>query len=624
MPDRLFDHPWGLGLLAALPVVLWLHLRRRRPRRVAVPSLVPWLGVAPSIPPRRRKVPPAVLLAVHLAIAAALALAAAGPRAGGAGPGALDRAVVIDVTTSMAAAGRWSAAVARVGEVLDDTRGAITLVTLEARPRVLVARDGDGRAARAALRRLVPGGVGADAAAALALAAAAAGPTAEVVVVTDGAGDPPPGLGAARWVHVGAPVDNVAVLTAAARLEAGETRLFARVANLGAADRGVPIALMVDGRAVDRRTVTVAASGTFETVWTLPAGARTAEVRLEAGDALPDDDVAAVPLEGAVRRIQLVGASDAMARALSALPGARLERMGAGTFHADGSVPVTVFVRHVPERLPPGGVVLVDPPPGRVFTARATNAEGRVDAAGDHPLVAGLDLAGVVLTGLSDPEVPSWAEPVIRAGDATAAFAGVFGASRLVVLAFDPDAGALAERLAFPIFVARAVAWAAPDLPPPVVSAGAAVQLAAAPMVVGLPDGATVHARGWFDTTRRPGLYTVSPAGAGSGATTRFAVQAGDPAESDLRQPLPEGAAPPAASSGPLGRALWPWLAGLALAVLLAEGAWRGGAWRGGPSPMAVRGRRWGTASRAAGAGAASVRRPRPEDAEPPARGGAP
>lgn len=580
--DALFDRPWGLVLLAALPVIVWLHLRRRRPRSVLVPSLAPWLRLTPPIPPRRRRVPPAVLLAVHLAIAAALAVAAAGPRLPGVAGGAVDRAVVVDVTTSMTAAGRWAAAAARARSLLDGTRGAATLVTLEARPRVLAARDRDGRAARAALDRLQPGGVGADAAAALALAAAAAGPAAEIVVVTDGGSPLPPGVPAARWEVVGAPADNVAVLTAAVGLAAGEARLFARLANFGAAARDVPLRLTVDGRPVDDRTVAVAGAGTFDTVWTLPAGATTAEVRIAPRDALSDDDTAAVPLEGSARRIQLVGESNAVARALAALPGARLERAGSGTFHADGSVPVSVFVRHVPERLPPGGVVLVDPPPGRVFTARAAGAEGRIVGAGGHPLVAGLDLEGVTLAGLSDPAVPAWAEPVLRAGDLTAAFAGVFGTSRLVVLAFDPDAGALADRLAFPIFIARVVAWAAPDPTPAVVAAGLPICLPPAPAVVQIPGGTTARVRGIVEDTRRPGLYAVAPAGAGGGPSTRFAVQAGDPVESDLRRTSRPGDAPAAAETSAPGRAAWPWLAGLALALFMAEGAWRGGIAFGG------------------------------------------
>lgn len=532
--------PAGLAFLLALPVIAWLHLRRRRPRRVLVPSLTPWLVLVPSAPPRRRRVPPTVLLLLHLSAAACLALALAGPTVGGAPDGVVDRAIVLDVSSSMGAGDRWAEALARARSLAGAARGAVSLVTLEARPRVLAARDIDGRAVGAALGDLAPGGEGGTGAAtdeALALARAAAGPGADIVVVTDG-GIPAPSLGlpAARWELVGGPLDNLAVVDAAARSAGGETRLFARLASFGERPAQAPLRLLVDGREIDRRTVDLAPGGTFETVWTLPVGARTAELRVEAGDALLADNAASVPIARAGRQLQISGDSAAVARALNAIPGAEIERVGLGTYHADGSMPLSVFAGEVPEVLPPGGVLLVNPPPGRLFAGRAEDASARIAAPGEHPLVAGLDLTGVEIEGLTDPALPDWAEPVLQADGMTAVFAGTWGDSRVVVLAFDPDRGGIADRLAFPLLVARAIEWAAPEAAP---------------------------------------------------AT----VLAGDLAESDLRRRIDPGAIQSSDSEAHLapataydlgGKALWPWFAGLALGIVLLEGAWRARLARGG------------------------------------------
>jgi hypothetical protein len=536
MPDSFslsLATPAGLAFLLALPVIAWLHLRRRRPRRMLVPSLTPWLVLAPSAPPRRRRVPPTVLLLLHLSAAACLALALAGPTVGGSPDAAADRAIVVDVSSSMAAGDRWAEALARVRALAGAARGAVSLVTLEARPRVLAARDIDGRAVGAALGDLTPGGPGGTGAAtdeALALARAAAGPGADIVVVTDGAVPPPsPGLPAARWEIIGTPLDNLAVVDAAARTAGGETRLFARLASFGERAARAPLRLLVDGREIDRRTVDLAPGGTFETVWTLPAGARTAEVRVDAGDALLADNAASLPIERAGRRMQLSGDSAAVARALNAIPGAEIERVGLGNYHADGSVPLSVFAGAVPEVMPPGGVLLVNPPSGRLFAGRFEDASARIAAPGEHPLVAGLDLTGVAIEGLTDPELPDWAEPVLQADGMTAVFAGNFGESRVVAFAFDPDRGGIAERLAFPLLVARAIEWAAPEA----------------------------------------ALATVL---------------AGDLAESDLRRRIDPGAIiapdtqarPAPATLRDLGeRSLWPWFASFALGLVLLECVWR-------------------------------------------------
>lgn len=602
MPDLAFAAPAGLAAFLALPIILWLHLRRRRPRRILVPSLAPWLVLVPAAPPRRRRIPPTLLLALHLSAATALALALARPTLGRGAAAAVDRAVILDLTTSMGAEGRWPEALVRARALLDGTRGAATLVTLEPRPRVLVARAVDGRSAQEALDRLAPGGSGAATDEALAMAAAVAGPEAELVVVSDGGAPPPgPAAPAARWEQVGRATDNLAILTAAARAAGGETRLFARLASFAGAPAEAPLLLRVDGRDWDQQQVRLAPGASFETVWTLPPGARTAELELRAGDALPADDRAVVPLDPVGPRIQLVGDSAVLRRALAALPDASLGRAGLGDFRADGSVDLSVFAGALPERLPPGGVLVFDAPPGRLFAGQAGGGSARLGPAGAHPLVAGLDLAGATLADVAAVALPDWAEPVMVDEEGRPlVFAGSFGDSRIVVFAFDPDAGDLARRLAFPLLLARAADWAAPALPADTLAAGAGLALPAAELYVRLPDGRERRATGFFDDTRQPGLYQVRPLVA-EGGGRRFAVHAGDPRESDLRgmrieagagdrsagerdpSGFGESPAPGGQTLGSLGDASapasrverWPWLAAIALAIVLAEGVWR-------------------------------------------------
>ncbi|MFN2114924.1 MAG: hypothetical protein ACK2T6_04350, partial [Anaerolineae bacterium] len=80
-----------------------------------------------------------------------------------------------------------------------------------------------------------------------------------------------------------------------------------------------------------------------------------------------------------------------------------------------------------------------------------------------------------------------------------------------------------------------------------------------------------------FENTSRTGLYSATSTRGSEPRQIRFAVTAGDAAESDLRVP----AAPISAvgRAGGVGdtpeRPLWPWLLVAALVVALAESVWR-------------------------------------------------
>jgi hypothetical protein len=572
-----FTYPAALAFLAAVPFILWLHLRRRQARQVVVPSVIPWLVLRAARPPGRRRPPRSLLLALQVAAATAFALALAGPTWPSPAAEAGNRVVILDATTSMTAAGVWPAALARAGALLEATRGEASLVTLAPRPRALVVRAAGSAAARLALARLVPGGTGAATDEALALAAAVA-PGAEIVVVSDGRVPAPgPGAPAARWELVGAPADNVAVVTAAARRLAGETRLFARLANFGRAAVHVPLALVLDRREWDRRVVELAPGATHEAVWSLPAGARQAEVRLTSADALAADDVASVPLDDRPVRVQWVGESSAVGRALAADPALVVTHPGLGTYRGDGSVDVTVFVGAVPDPLPAGGVVIVHPSAGGPLGVRPTGGAVVVDAVGDDPLVAGLDLTGTTLADVAELAPAPWLAPVPGAGDHALAYVGARPEGAVVVLPFNPDGGDVARRLAFPILVSRAVALATGARIEPVVPAGVAEPLpGTTSWMVTDPAGARRTATGHFDDTALPGLYQVERP-AGIEARSTFAVVSGDLTESNLRAPVARSAPGPRSAGQPGRVPLWPWLAGAGLVCAVAEGLVRAG-----------------------------------------------
>jgi hypothetical protein len=250
--------------------------------------------------------------------------------------------------------------------------------------------------------------------------------------------------------------------------------------------------------------------------------------------------------------------------------------VGQATFHTDGSVDASIFVGAVPPAPPPGGVVIIHPPASAALGVKEAGDAVSIDTLGDHPLARGLDLSGLTLPGVPAVDLPAWATPVLVADGRVLAYAGRWEDSPTLVLLVDPDAGGLDRRLAFPLLVARAIEAVAGPPPAAVVPAGAAVRSPPGSgwRLVG-PGGRTVAAPGTADDTGQPGLYDFAADRAPAG-DWRFGVLAGDAQESDLSAaPLGGGAAPPGPALGLAGLPWWPFLAGLALGLILLELALR-------------------------------------------------
>jgi hypothetical protein len=157
---------------------------------------------------------------------------------------------------------------------------------------------------------------------------------------------------------------------------------------------------------------------------------------------------------------------------------------------------------------------------------------------------------------------------------------------RLAALTFDLHASDLPLHVAFPILTANLVDWLMPSGPaaaPAQVRPGEPVPISLDPQAAGDvwvvdPAGArhpVERAAGapTFASTERLGLYRVEDA---SGAVlAHFAVNLFDGAESNIapRDTIQVGRAEVVSASGdrPARQALWPWCAGVALAVLAFE-----------------------------------------------------
>jgi Ca-activated chloride channel homolog len=611
-----FLAPLGLLALLALPLIVVLHMLRERRRRVVVPSLLLWQLLPQRQAARRRRRPPlSLLLLLHLLAAALLGLALAQPQWSLAlFGGERHTVVVIDSSTSMAAPGpglagtRLDAARAQARQLVSGMapEETLTLIATSPSPRLLESAGPEGAARLlVALDALRAAGTGSDLAGALTLAETAlqGRPGARVLVLSDAA-LPQSQLDAlaarsaavpVEWRNLGGELDNRAVVTLAARPRgtSGLTQVYARVVNYGATPVRTVLRLFGDEALIDTRPVTLGPRGEVELTWSVPRGVTLLRAELDGNDGLPADDTAQLSLAQTrpVRTLLVTAQPAALERALRAVPGLTLNTLDPAAYPgnpAADAADLTIFDGYLPAVWPTGGVLVINPPAGSPLLAVGASSVAQGDLRADPArpaLLDGLSLESVDFGPLRELEPPPWASTLLAQGDQPLILRGRNETSEVAIWAFDLGQGNLTTRLAFPLLAARTVRDLTPPPLPGAALLGETLTLRPDPRAlrveVGAPDGNVTVLRpspgeDLLLSLDQPGLYTLAEHGEGRTLFSgRLGVNAGASLESDLgSRSLPSTSSPaaaPALAEGDMTRPLWPWLAILALVVMLIE-----------------------------------------------------
>jgi hypothetical protein len=547
----------------------------------------------------------------------------------------LDGSTSMTATTGDPAVSRWESArretLARLAPLREGDVATVTV--MGTRPVTLTATDGASLIAlreRLATMNL-PGGR-ADLDASLTLAGDLFLPNLDrqVVVISDGAVT----ADAAVVAAVDAPVElviagdaeseagraNLAVTDISARPSpdgGGTAGLYSSVVNFGPQRLAVPVSLLAEGLEIGRSEVTLEPNGGAAPLrWLLPPGVTELTVRVEAADVLPDDNVARLlPGDTATATIapRILLVSDlpgGLARALMAIdnvqvviePGDNLAAIAAGGYD------LVIFDRTAPpvETLAQieTASLWVGPPVGGPFATTESVADPRVSRvrAGDS-LLDGVDLSGVTFGPTPVFTLAAGDEEIVGAVDGPLLYRTEMNGQPAVVMTFDPELSNLPKRVAFPVLIANLVAALAPDGIPAAIPLGEPLvyepRAAAATVHVASPSGATtllalppappeaeesaarepVSRQVVYTDTGASGAYTVTEQDAFGVdlGSTRFVVNAGHPRESDLRGNPNLARVLATATGGDVAAArqervdLWPLLALLALAVIVAE-----------------------------------------------------
>lgn len=613
-----FIAPAALALaVLAVPIIAMYILKMRRPARV-VPSTFLWEPVLRDMQANApwQRLRANLLLLLQLLALAALVLALARPFVLRAAAAQGDVVAVLDGSALMQATdvapSRFAAAKARIGALIDGlgSSDVMSIVLMARHAQVLIAQSADRSALHAALDAAAPTDESPDPSAALSVATALArgGRHSSIFVYTakdDPAVSIPTGLPATTHViPLGGTLRDLGIVSfAATRADDGTISVLTRVANLGqraaASDVQIDAATGDPARLswrdqVDLHPISLA-PGASTTVYTLrlPGDIVAVRAHLTGGDDLAADDAAAAVVDApAPRRVLLDTPGNPFLRqALALAPRVTLDTITPDQYspaRARGA-DLVVFDTVLPAALPGAPVLAVAPPvtttsPLGLAVAHAIPATGL--QAGDDPagLLRYAGVNQVAVNQASPLSVPrSWAYAVLRTRGQAVMVAGQNGTRREAVLGFGLYNTDWALQVGFPIFIQNLLAWLAPPLAAPtgIYRPGDAVPLSASPGASALsvidPSGRRTRVAPPFPAqtfveTAQPGFYTVEEQTPAGTRRALFAVNAFPlPPSGGASAASVSGAAAPSAGKAQVPLELAPFVAAVALLVLMSE-----------------------------------------------------
>ncbi|MGE3269773.1 MAG: BatA and WFA domain-containing protein, partial [Chloroflexota bacterium] len=491
-----FLAPLGLALGVLIPVLILFYLLKVRRQEFEVGSTYLWQDLLRDLAAHEpwQRFHWSILLALQLLLVGLLVFAIARPFYVAQAEEVVHAVLVLDAGASMQATdvdpNRFEAAKRAAKETVrnmaEGSRGTVILAADQ--PRVLAPSTTD----RAALDRAIDSAQvtygRTDIGQALALASSLGSGTAasdgsrarlRVFLYTDGAFPSVSGTEAdnldIRLVQVGASSQNQGITALSARadpLNANQYQVFARVRNYADAEYRGTLSLVVDGNLSESREVTLPADGSdpasAEYVFSdLPIGARTVEARLDGTDVYPVDNSAYTVLDvGRRSEILLVSNGNVfLEKVLSLLPAGEVSRVQPRRYLAVDvdEYDVVIFDGYVPDVLPRGNALIVNPTESALFTIEG---EVRLPAIRswerDDPLLRFVDLRDVAIARTFRVTPPGWMRTLIQSDAAPLMLAGEQNGQRVVLIPFDLRQSNLPLSAAFPILMSNLLGYLEP------------------------------------------------------------------------------------------------------------------------------------------------------------------
>ena len=559
-----FLQPKALLLLTLIPVLILFHLLKLKRGEKVVPSLAFWEGggedrSADSI---SIKPPRSISLPLQIALLTALTLALSRPVLTSIGPLEGNLLIVLDASASMRTEEdggiRFEKAKrAALGLIESLGSGRVTLVRAGIKPEVILRGEGDKATLRKAIEAMEPGEGRADLLKAVLLGYS--DDISLIAIITDRSFDlsklPKKIADRIAVFPVGESLPNWGITSLKAIPDpiSNAYSLAVAISAYNAPRKRITLWAYVGGEPVDAKSVEIGGRETVRATLRLDGrlAGRTVRLELEVDDPFPLDDRVELPLRPLRKvKVLVVAGSEAtrpfIERAFTSSPLAEAKVIGPDRFASRDGFDLIVFDNWVPERVPDGLLVFVNPARGLPSMPVVGVKESPVilRVRDSHPLMRYVDLTGVGVKEMLSYEMPDWGEPLVETDDQPLIWLGESPRRKGLILCFDAFNPRLTDfplHPSCPIFAHNLMLWARGNLwaAPPVVRVGEEVILngAAYPgfeeMKVMTPKGEEVIMSGERFAFRPDsiGIYRVLVDGE---EVERFAAALLNPGESDL------------------------------------------------------------------------------------------
>ncbi len=464
------------GLLTIPIVALYLLRLKGRERRVSSTFL--WRQVVRDIEANTlwQRLRPNLLLLLQLLVLAALVLALSRPYFLRTTSIHGDLVLVLDISASMQAIDidhtRFGEAQQRALKLVDQLprENLTTVILMGDVPEIIVAQNHDSGRVHRAISEARPATNGANLASALSLASSVVRDErpAQVVVFTDGnvsglkpVGPMPFDL---RYEIVGSTQSNLAVAAFSFRDTEEGREALARIVNYGQEARSTSLHLYADDSLYDVRDLEVAGSGDQTLRWSSLPSAAVMSVRLSPGDTFALDDQAwATSISDRKARVLLMSNGNRfLEKALSLQPGLDVIKATPGTFFSDGEYDLLVFDGFLPDTLPVGAVLVLDPPAGSAEWVSSLPVPVDKIRPSKDEMLRYADLSRVHVREAVPFKLPPDARVLLESDKGPLFAAWEEPNRRIVAFAFDLHDSDLPLQPAFPILVQDMTQWLLP------------------------------------------------------------------------------------------------------------------------------------------------------------------
>ncbi|HLG70022.1 MAG TPA: BatA and WFA domain-containing protein [Chloroflexota bacterium] len=607
--------PIGLAFGALIPVLIIFYLLKVRRHEQEVSSTYLWEQLHRDLvahePWQRLKT--SLLLLLQVLMMALLTFGLARPFFTANAQASDNVVLLLDASASMQATdvkpnrfeAARNAAKGIVGRLSDDATG--TVVRVKDHPEILVQGGTKGQLMDALNHVAVSTGTtNMKEALQLALSLNKGKTRSQIFVISDGAfgdlNDVQPGDAEIHFVPIGASGDNQGITTLSSRPDPSDpTRqhIFVRVENFGQTQTANLLSLYADGKLVDSTDVQIGPRGKFEHVFdSLPQNTKVVEARLrDTGQFAVDKAAWLVLNQSSSFKVLLVTQNNLfLEKAVNLMPGVEVFKTEPRRYTGIDPSQYSVFIfdGYLPQDLPNGNMLLINPPPTD-WLSMASDTIPRPKITSfeqDDPLLSYVSFGDVQLSKTKDVEPPDWARVLAESGSHPLLMAGNNAGRKMVILPFDLHWSNFGLLSGFPIFVSNVINYLAPNDPSEIKAPvpGDSVLIQPVPqadeVVVRKPDGSarTFKPNGkplGYNDTDATGLYQVTQKSQGKVVQEQmFAINLTNAAESDIapRASLNIGGSVlnqnDAIQWTPAKHEFWPWVLLAAIGLLTFEWYW--------------------------------------------------